>query len=184
MRWSGRVANMGARRTMHTGGTLKERDLLEDLVVDGTIPLKLACRTDIIVVQFLFDIILKTCCQFNLLNNGEEFHSGTLRPATSTVSGICGPSSASRATDVLLLLLLAAQPSAFSDDWCFPSISLGWWRGGLSRPDIEVVSDRETEKAGCNFPPRAYKLLLSQRGQIGHHLFLLTLDLSRSTVLF
>jgi hypothetical protein len=54
---------------------------------------------------------------------------------------------------------------------------------GNSRPDIEVGCDRETEKAGCNFPPRAHKLLLSQRGQIGHHLFLLTLDLSRSTVL-
>jgi len=39
------------------GATLKERGLLEDLVVDGTLPLKLACRTDIIVVQFLFDII-------------------------------------------------------------------------------------------------------------------------------
>ena len=48
------------------GGTLKERDRLEDLVADGTITLKLACRTDIIIVQCLFDIILRTRCRFNL----------------------------------------------------------------------------------------------------------------------
>jgi len=116
MRWSGRVANMGGQTHDAYGGTLKERDRLEDLVVDGTIPLKQACRTDIIVVQFLFDIILKTRFRFNLLNAREKFHSGTLMPATSTVSGICGPFSTSRATDVLLLLLLAVQQSAFSDD--------------------------------------------------------------------
>jgi len=74
------VANMADTRCL--GATLKERDRLEDLVVDGTIPLKLACRMDIIFVQYLFDIILKTRCQFNLLNTREKFPSGTLMPAT------------------------------------------------------------------------------------------------------
>jgi hypothetical protein len=132
------------------GGTLKERDRFEDLVVDGTITLNLVYRADISVPQCLFDIILKTRGRFNLLNTREKFRSETVDASSLNSFWIYGPCCAVRAIDVLLLWL-AAQQSAFSDDWCVPSI--GYWM--RSRPDIEVGPDREKEKAGCNFPRRA-----------------------------